>query len=445
MRSSRFTDDSQEHGIEVFDLKNGTGRVLFSAISQKADTVFRDDYDIQPVYVNDSLSYIPWGADNRMPFDIMDLVDADETVSTCMDVSTESLFASGVDLVADGAAADVADAVDEFELSVDLQSYWLGLSRDFTQFGFAVSVITLDKAHSSIKLVSRKEACYCRFSKADRSGRPRFLLYANWRKNVAPEEIDIIPLLDPRSPWRDLRDRRNAGRLEDRYAVVSRIPTVDSTYYPIPSYGALFRGKWYRIKQLIGIAKEAKLKNAAPIKYHVEIADAYWDRLVKREGISDNREKRKRIARAKQEIVDFLTGAENSGKALFSSFRQQMDSRVEFHEVHITKIDSAKEGGDWETDIQEAINMICFAMRVHSNLVGSVPGKSQSNNSGSDKRELYTISQCQKTPYRRIMLTVLRLIIAFNRWNGVKIDAPILQLTTLDEHRDVKKADTQQP
>jgi hypothetical protein len=32
-------------------------------------------------------------------------------------------------------------------------------------------------------------------------------------------------------------------------------------------------------------------------------------------------------------------------------------------------------------------------MRVHSNLVGSVPGKSQTNNSGSDKREHYTITQ----------------------------------------------------
>ena len=41
----------------------------------------------------------------------------------------------------------------------------------------------------------------------------------------------------------------------------------------------------------------------------------------------------------------------------------------EQHDVVINKIDDSKEGGDWETDIQEAINMICFTMRVHSNLV----------------------------------------------------------------------------
>ena len=91
----------------------------------------------------------------------------------------------------------------------------------------------------------------------------------------------------------------------------------------------------------------------------------------------------------------------------------------EQHDVVINKIDDSKEGGDWETDIQEAINMICFTMRVHSNLVGSVPGKAQSNNSGSDKRELYTIAQALQKPYHDLLFTVHRIIIRFNAWQGV--------------------------
>ena len=91
-----------------------------------------------------------------------------------------------------------------------------------------------------------------------------------------------------------------------------------------------------------------------------------------------------RVNQEKQRIIDFLTGAENAGKAWFSSFGVNPNGE-ENHDVLIKRIDDAKEGGDWETDIQEAINVICFTMRVHSNLVGSVPGKSQSNNSGSDR------------------------------------------------------------
>lgn len=101
---------------------------------------------------------------------------------------------------------------------------------------------------------------------------------------------------------------------------MSRIPTVDSTYYPIPYYAALFKGKWYNIKQLIGIAKEAKLRNSAPIKYHIEVGAKYWESIFRAEGITDRRKQQERIVREKQQILDFLTGAENSGKAWFSTF-----------------------------------------------------------------------------------------------------------------------------
>ena len=213
---------------------------------------------------------------------------------------------------------------------------------------------------------------------------------------------------------------------------------MDSTYYPIPYYGALFRGKWYNIKQLIGIAKEAKLKNSAPIKYHIEVGAKYWESIFRTEGITDRRKQQERIVREKQTILDFLTGAENSGKAWFSTFYVTPDGK-EQHDVVINKIDDSKEGGDWETDIQEAINMICFTMRVHSNLVGSVPGKAQSNNSGSDKRELYTIAQALQKPYHDLLFTVHRIIIRFNGWQGVHPEIPFIQLTTLDEHQDAKQ------
>ena len=84
--------------------------------------------------------------------------------------------------------------------------------------------------------------------------------------------------------------------------------------------------------------------------------------------------------------------------------------------------------------------MICFTMRVHSNLVGSVPGKSQSNNSGSDKRELYTIAQASQKPYRDLLFKVHRLIIAFNGWRGAVPECPFIQLTTLDQHTDAKES-----
>ena len=116
---------------------------------------------------------------------------------------------------------------------------------------------------------------------------------------------------------------------------------------------------------------------------------------------------------------------ENSGKVLFSTFYVSPNGE-EQHDVVINKIETDKEGGNWATDIVEAINMMCFTMRVHSNLVGSVLGKSQTNNSGSDKRELYTIAQALQKPYHDLLFSVHRLIIRFNKWTAVKPDCPFI-------------------
>ena len=410
-----------------------------AAFSVNSAAVFREDVDIVPVLIDKGLSYIPWGGDNQMPFDLLELVEKDETMATCQCFNAEVCYGAGLQYCTRDAAPATRQAVDDFLLDNDIAAYFLGICQDFKHFGFAVSVIFLNEEGTKIVRVLRKEACYCRFTPADAHGRIAKVLYANWRKPVTERsQIEEIDLLDTAAPWRDLQDRLAKKSKSRKFAIVSRIPTVDSTYYPIPYYGALFRGKWYNIKQLIGIAKEAKLKNSAPIKYHIEVGAKYWESIFRAEGITDRRKQQARIVAEKQQILDFLTGAENSGKAWFSTFYVTPDGK-EQHDVVINKIDDSKEGGDWETDIQEAINMICFTMRVHSNLVGSVPGKAQSNNSGSDKRELYTIAQALQKPYHDLLFTVHRIIIRFNGWTGVHPEIPFIQLTTLDEHQDAKQ------
>ncbi len=424
-----------------------------AAFTVDSTSVFRESKDINPIKIEDGLEYMPWGADNQMPYDVLKLIENDETLSTCQMFNAEVCYGGGLQYNTETANSKTKDDVEEFMLSNDLASYFLGISQDMKHFGFCISVIILNGDNTRIVRLLRKEACYCRFAPADKNGDIPYILYANWRESsFSRESVEKIPLLSVSAPWADLAVR--LGRMADtdgikkqrtrehKFAIVTRIPTPDSTYYPIPYYAALFKGKWYNIKQLIGIAKESKLRNTAPIKYHIEISQKYWDNLFRAEGITDRKKMQERIKKAKQEILDFLTGVENSGKVWFSCFYRTPDG-VETHEVVINKIDTEKEGGDWASDIAEAINIICFTMRVHSNLVGSVPGKSQMNNSGSDKRELYTIAQALQKPYHDLLFTVHRIIIRFNEWNGVHPDCPFIQLTTLDEKKDAKMVTTE--
>lgn len=384
-----------------------------AAFTSKTSEVFKEEHNIAPIIINDKMKYIPWGGDNQMPYNIIDLIESDETMSTCQMFNAEVCYGSGLVYDTELATAQVQAQVDDFVLDNDLASYFLGVCQDFKHFGFCVSVIILNEDASRIVRIVRKQACYVRFAPADKSGVIPYILYANWRNTVSPEDIERIELLNPQSPLTDLHTRSKKIK---KFAVVSRIPTPDNTYYPIPYYAALFKGKWY----------------------HIEIANSFWNNIFKVEGITDRVKQLERVNEEKDKIINFLTGMENSGKVLFSTFYVSPTGE-EQHDVVINKIETDKEGGDWATDIVEAINMMCFTMRVHSNLVGSVPGKSQTNNSGSDKRELYTIAQALQKPYHDLLFGVHRLIMRFNKWQNVTPDCPFIQLTTLDENMDAKQ------
>jgi len=422
-------------------LPNAKASAAFTVDSSK---VFKEQQDIPPIVIDEGLSYIPWGADNQMPYEILYLIESDETLSTCQMFNAEVCYGSGLVYNTDKSTTKTREQVDDFFLENNIAGYYLGVCQDFKHFAFCVSVIILNNEGNRIVRIVRKEACYCRFTPANKQGKIEKVLYANWRVSIASrEDIEVIELLDMASPWTDLQERLARKAKTRKFAIVTRVPTPDSTYYPIPYYAALFKGKWYNIKSLIGMAKEAKLKNSAPIKYHIEISNKYWEGIFKAEGITDRLKQKERVVKEKQNILDFLTGAENAGKAWFSTFYTNPNGD-EQHDVVITKVDDDKEGGDWSTDIQEAVNMFCFTMRVHSNLVGSVPGKGQTNNSGSDKRELYTIAQALQKPYHDLLFLPHRIIIKFNKWQGAVPECPFIMLTTLDENKDAKEVNIKQ-
>lgn len=422
--------------IEIYDLPSLQSRAAF--LSVNTSEVFRDEGEISPVTISDSMRYMPWGTDNLMPYDVLDTIESDETMTTCLQFNAEICYGSGLVYNCDAANQKTAASVEDFCDNNDMASLFMGCCQDIKHFGFCVTEIILSNDASSIVSILRKNACYCRFAVAEPDGSMPYILYANWRNSPTEEKIEKITLLSLHSPLRHLKAIVDSGGTERKFAILTKIPTADNCYYPIPFYASLFRSNWLDIKKLIALAKKTKLQNSAPIRYHVEISARYWKELWRREGITDPTKQSARQKKEMQQILDFLTGVENSGKVWFSTYYISPDGK-EQHDVVINKIDTAKEGGDWESDIQEAINIICFAMRVHSNLVGSVPGKAQSNNSGSDKRELYTIAQALQKPMHDLLMIPHKMIIKFNGWTGVRPECPFIQLTTLDEKKDAKQ------
>lgn len=423
----------------------------------ESSAIFDDDGTTPTVAVKvkgKEYIYIPFGCDNKLPFDLIKNIGESSVMAQNKLFNVLTCYGMGFQYNDIETKLHTKDKdVNLFRMHNSLSRFFLEQITDMKYFFFCVSAIILNKKGDKIVGIRHKEACYCRFTQS-KNGRSEYVLYANWRNATAPENIEVLPLLDELDPLGDLQQRmslcRQDGQTKSRqtvepackdrvFAIVTRFPTPGSQYYPVPYYSAIFRDKWYDISRLIAIGKMAKLKNHAAIPYLVEIHNDYWRGIFKEEHITSVEEQKKRKAAEKEKIRSFISGIENSGKLWIAGYYTTPDGH-EVKMVRITRIDTSKDGGDYSDDIAESNNMQCYADNIHPNLVGATPGKSQTNNSGSDKRELFTLKQSLEKAFHDLMETVHWVVIYFNHWEEkVYPDVPLIMLTTLDENKDAKK------
>ncbi len=87
-----------------------------AAFQVDSGKVFKDDVDICPVIIDKKLSYIPWGGDNNLPYHILDLIESDETLSTCQQFNAEVCYGSGLRYNVDESTKAVKQEVEDFLL-----------------------------------------------------------------------------------------------------------------------------------------------------------------------------------------------------------------------------------------------------------------------------------------------------------------------------------------
>ncbi len=113
-----------------------------AAFTPKTSEVFKEEHDIAPVIINDKMKYIPWGGYNRMLYNIIDLIESDETMNTCQMFNAEVCY-GGLIYDTEQATVQIQAQVEDLTTDNDLSSYFLGVCQDFKHFAFAVSVISI--------------------------------------------------------------------------------------------------------------------------------------------------------------------------------------------------------------------------------------------------------------------------------------------------------------
>ncbi len=405
---------------------------------------------------NKDYTYIMWGDDNQEPYRIKEMVEKNSVMAQNKFFNTLTCYGRGLEYM-DTSTMDMEKPVPTkdpdirmFLLRNSIKRFFAEQIVDMKYYYFSVACIILTKDRKKIVKLVHKDACHCRFEKADNDGRVKHLFFANWKDNNSPDDAEVLPLLDEDDPWGDLSARCGEkdtlgyfspdSRSVVKYAIVMKMPTVGCGYYPIAPWTASLRDGWYDMYGSLTKAKLAKIKNSQNIRYHVEINTEFWNERARQRGITIDSEAFVTMKNEfMEEIRKYLSGAENSDKLLWSEFDALLDGK-ERHYLKVNVVDTSKAGNEYNDDIAEAANVLCYDDNVHPNLAGANPGKSQMNNSGSDKRELFTMKQSLETMYHDVLLIVHNVIIFFNHWEDkVTPVIPIIMLTTLDQNTDGKE------
>ncbi len=148
-----------------------------AAFKTDSGKVFKEDVDIVPTIIDKSLSYIPWGGDNNMPYHIIDLIESDDplvrqslqhlsprsggvrkanlcqTLATCQMFNAEVCYGSGLQYNTDSCGGNVKREVEDFKHFADELCMFDNVPENITRF-FDMRSSSFATRHSTNKFDS---------------------------------------------------------------------------------------------------------------------------------------------------------------------------------------------------------------------------------------------------------------------------------------------------
>lgn len=441
-------------------------------VSFEKDTGFLDDTKDSGITVTSANSpkievkFVPWGSDNKLPINILNKIHSNVSVASNIDFNARISYGDGlmvVKKVKDPLIGKVSiqevlpseeKEVFEFLQDNNITRIFQEAGNDFTAFGEAYIELIIDRNEKpKIVKVRHKESAFSRLSEQnENTGKIDYHGYSSKWGEGTIDDVVLTPFLDRSSPLYDLKTRlgiipdEKTGKLkkvsDKRFILSLGLPVPGRFYYNKPYWWSIFASGWYDFACSIPKFKHALIENKMKILYEVKINDSFWAKLFKAEGIPAN-DLKKQSERKKQfldELDNFLSGKENAGKSFVSHFKYDQVKGFEQHDIIIKQIPNTHEGGEYIDDVEEASNVISYAMGVHPSLQGATPGKSKTIN-GTEARELFIIKQAITKPVRDALVQFLYICKAINGWNpDIEFVIPNIMLTTLDKNTGAEKS-----
>ncbi|MDR1982091.1 MAG: hypothetical protein LBQ39_10825 [Tannerellaceae bacterium] len=251
----------------------------------------------------------------------------------------------------------------------------------------------------------------------------------------------VIDALDPHTAVSQLRKNvadqstKGLGARVTRYVIPMRIPTPGKPYYAKPTWYSIFiSGIYYYLLALLN-QRATRLANGVMFSYIIHLNEQYIRYEEERAGVENGtpEEKLKVYNELVNELQSWLKKNDNDGKALVAVSKNIDGKTVKW--VEIEPLDRSKDDTTVKEDIAEIANVILYAMGIHPQTVGAIPGKDKVA-SGTEARELNTLQQLDLFAFKIHLMRPLYLIKSFNEWDDhLYFDIPVHVLTTLDKNK----------
>lgn len=438
-----------------------------SLVSFEKDTGFLDDPKDSFATVDavnkkklKEVEFLYWGQQNNLPVSILNKAHANITVASNIDFNARISYGDGLIVVKkvkkEGQITyeelipseypEIFSFIEDNNILRILQE----AGNDLVVFGDAYIELILNRDQKSkIVMVRHKETAFSRLSKQnEKTGKIDFHGYSSKWGESQLDDVIVTPFLDRNAPIFDLKKRlgllpnedgKHTKSSEKRFVLSLGLPVPGRFYYNKPYWWSIFKSGWYDISCAMPVFKQSLIENKMKILYEININENFWDRLYKSEGITDTNKKSERKMQFLKELDNFLAGKENAGKSFVKHFKYDLTKGYELHDIIIKPIPATNDGGEYNEDVEEANNVISYAMGVHPSLQGATPGKSKTIN-GTEARELFIIKQAMTKPIRDALLSFLYVCKAVNGWDtDVHFVIPNIMLTTLDKNTGAEK------
>lgn len=336
----------------------------------------------------------PWGANNRLPNDMIALLRSNGDVANLLDARLDFLFGAGVGLfrrINDKKDVvfepyfdvDVADYLQEQEISEYVDTAATHLVECSTAFVNVSKVEKYSKLTSMDPLTVR-----CERLKAGSVRKDRFVVSANW-KNDGQKRAALVSAYD------------FSGKENTPESVIQLMrPQSGQFYYGYPRWWAA--AEWIKLANRIPKFHNQALDTEYNVAYICRIADQYFDTMFQIEGIEEEEEKQKYRDDFYKMMDDIVYNNEGKRRVLYDECPIGEDGKMHGW-IELIPIKRSITGTEYTEIYRAAVLAFANASGILSQLSGINDGKVMGG-SGSELRVTAEYQQFYRTPRERELI-----------------------------------------